>query len=89
MAADEALASADWHFADVICGHAHCKNFPIDLDVGEEMFAKIDRIRPQGQQARRAPATDLRHHEVFQQETGWAACKCRSRLLSVPPPNIR
>jgi hypothetical protein len=51
MTADEASASADGHFAGVICGHADCKNFPIDLDVGDEMFAKIDRIRPQGQQA--------------------------------------
>jgi len=50
MAADEASASADWHFADVICGHADYKNFPIDLDVGDEMFAKIDCIRPQGQE---------------------------------------
>jgi hypothetical protein len=47
IARDHVLAVADWHFADVICGHADPMNFATDLDIANESFAKIDRIELQ------------------------------------------
>jgi hypothetical protein len=47
MAKDRILATADWHFADVICGHADPMNFAIDTDIADEFFAQIDRIELQ------------------------------------------
>jgi hypothetical protein len=44
MARDKTLASANWHFADVICGHADPMSFATDLDIADELFAQIDRI---------------------------------------------
>jgi len=44
MAKDRVLAVVDWHFADVICGHADPMNFATDLDIADELFAQIDRI---------------------------------------------
>ena len=35
---------ADWHFADVICGHADPMNFFTDIDIGDTSFSLIDRI---------------------------------------------
>jgi len=44
LAKDKVLATADWHFPDVICGHADPMNFATDLDIADELFAQIDRI---------------------------------------------
>ena len=44
MAGDRVLAVTDWHFADVICGHADPMNFAVDLDIADESFAQIDRV---------------------------------------------
>ncbi|MHC2463391.1 hypothetical protein [Bradyrhizobium embrapense] len=43
MAGDRMLGVADWHFADVICGHADPMSFAADLDIADELFAQIDR----------------------------------------------
>jgi hypothetical protein len=47
VAKDRTLAVADWHFPDVICGHADPMNFATDLDIAAELFAEIDRIELQ------------------------------------------
>lgn len=47
MAEDQVLAVVDWHFADVICGHADPMNFATDLDVADDLLAQIDRIELQ------------------------------------------
>ena len=47
MAKERVLGVADWHFADVICGHADPMNFAIDLDIADELFVQIDRIELQ------------------------------------------
>ena len=44
MAKERVVAVANWHFADVICGHADPMNFATDLDIAGELFAQIDRI---------------------------------------------
>jgi hypothetical protein len=44
MAKGRVLASANWHFSDVICGHADPMSFGIDLDIADELFAQIDGI---------------------------------------------
>jgi hypothetical protein len=44
MAKERVLGVADWHFADVICGHADPMNFAIDLDIADELFVQIDRV---------------------------------------------
>ena len=47
MAKGSVLASADWHFVDVICGHADPMSFATDLDIADELFFQIDRIELQ------------------------------------------
>ena len=47
MAKDKVLATADWHFPDVICGHADPMHFVTDLDIARELFTQIDRIELQ------------------------------------------
>ena len=47
MVKDQVLAVAEWHFADVICGHADPMNFATDLDIAGELFAQIDRVELQ------------------------------------------
>jgi hypothetical protein len=44
MAKDSRLGTADWHFPDVICGHADPMHFAADLDIGDDLFGQIDRI---------------------------------------------
>jgi hypothetical protein len=44
MAGDKIVGSAEWHFADVICGHADPMNFSTDIDIGDAPFPRIDRI---------------------------------------------
>ena len=44
MAGDRTVGSAEWHFADVICGHADPMNFSTDIDIGDASFPLIDRI---------------------------------------------
>jgi len=38
------LATANWRFPDVICGHADPMHFAADLDIEDRFFAQIDRI---------------------------------------------
>ena len=44
LAKDKVLATADWHFPDVICGHADPMHFAVDLEIDDEPFARIDRV---------------------------------------------
>jgi hypothetical protein len=44
MAGDKTVASAEWRFADVICGHADPMNFSTDVDLVGTPFSLIDRI---------------------------------------------
>ena len=44
MAGTKTVGLADWHFADVICGHADPMNFFTDIDIGDTSFSLIDRI---------------------------------------------
>jgi hypothetical protein len=47
MANGRAVALADWHFADVICGHADPMSFATDLDIDDDIFTTIDGIELQ------------------------------------------
>jgi hypothetical protein len=47
IAKDTVLTVADWHFPDVICGHADPMNFATDLDIADELSTQIDRIELQ------------------------------------------
>ncbi len=38
------VGTAEWRFADVICGHADPMNFSIDIEIGEVPFSSINRI---------------------------------------------
>jgi hypothetical protein len=44
MAGAKTVGSSEWHFADVICGHADPMNFFTDIDIGDTSFSLIDRI---------------------------------------------
>ena len=44
MAGDKAVGTAEWRFADILCGHADPMNFSIDIDIGGTSFSLIDRI---------------------------------------------
>ena len=48
MAKDRVLAVAAWHFPDVICGHADPMHFTTDMEISDELFARIDRIELAG-----------------------------------------
>lgn len=48
LAGDRILATANWHFPDVICGHADPMHFATDLMIADELFAKIDRVELAG-----------------------------------------
>jgi hypothetical protein len=47
LAGDRVLGIANWHFADVICGHADPMHFAADLKIDDTMFGLIDRIELQ------------------------------------------
>jgi hypothetical protein len=55
MANERVLAVSDWHFADVICGHADPMNFATDLDIAGELFVQIDRIELQSTKGEARP----------------------------------
>jgi hypothetical protein len=44
VAKEKTLAVVDWHFPDVICGHADPMHFAADLAVEDSLFGIIDRI---------------------------------------------
>jgi hypothetical protein len=48
LAKDRVLARAHWHFPDVICGHADPMHFASDLEIADELFARIDRVELAG-----------------------------------------
>jgi hypothetical protein len=47
LAGNEVLAVVNWHFADVICGHADPMHFAVDLAIADEFFGRIDCIELQ------------------------------------------
>jgi hypothetical protein len=55
IAKDRLLAVADWHFSDVICGAADPMSFATDLDIADELFARIDRIELQATRGESQP----------------------------------
>jgi hypothetical protein len=55
LAGDRTLAVANWHFSDVICGHADPMHFAADLAIAGELFAAIDRIELQQTQGEALP----------------------------------
>ena len=44
LAKETVLATANWRFPDVICGHADPMHFATDLAIDDRFFAEIDRI---------------------------------------------
>jgi len=48
LAKDQVLAGANWNFPDVICGHADPMHFASDLEIADELFARIDRVELAG-----------------------------------------
>lgn len=44
MSGDTIVATAQWRFADVICGHADPMHFSTDLPLAGRTFADIDRV---------------------------------------------
>jgi hypothetical protein len=48
VAKDKPLGTAEWHFPDVICGHADPMHFATDLKIADELFARLDRIELNG-----------------------------------------
>jgi len=55
LAKDRVLATANWHFPDVICGHADPMHFATDLDIADSLFARADRIELAGTAGESAP----------------------------------
>jgi hypothetical protein len=55
IAQNRALAVADWHFSDVICGTADPMSFSTDLEIADEFFAQIDRIELQATKGESRP----------------------------------
>lgn len=51
----EVLAVAEWHFADVICGHADPMHFAVDLSIDEDAFGSINQIELQATEGRARP----------------------------------
>jgi hypothetical protein len=47
IAKDGILGVVDWHFADVICGHADPMHFAANLEIDDGMFDAIDCIELQ------------------------------------------
>jgi hypothetical protein len=44
LAGEDVLGVANWHFPDVICGHADPMHFAIDLEIDDGRAARIDRV---------------------------------------------
>ena len=44
FAGETVLGTANWHFPDVICGHADPMHFAADIDLDEGLFPTADRI---------------------------------------------
>ncbi|RXH04310.1 hypothetical protein [Bradyrhizobium vignae] len=44
LAGETVLGTANWHFPDVICGHADPMHFAADIDLEEGLFPTADRI---------------------------------------------
>jgi hypothetical protein len=44
MSGEKTLATAEWAFPDVICGHADPMNFVTDVDLSAAGFAALERI---------------------------------------------
>jgi hypothetical protein len=55
MADGKVVGSAEWCFADVICGHADPMNFSTDIDIGDTSFSLIDRVDLLGVEGLSAP----------------------------------
>jgi hypothetical protein len=44
LAGEKVMGTANWHFPDVICGHADPMHFSADLDIHDGLLAGIDRV---------------------------------------------
>jgi len=44
LAGERVLGTADWHFPDVICGHADPMHFAADMELSDGLFVEIDRV---------------------------------------------
>lgn len=44
MAGAKTVGTVEWHFSDVICGHADPMNFSTDLELAGVSFSQIDSI---------------------------------------------
>jgi hypothetical protein len=44
LAGERVVGTANWHFPDVICGHADPMHFAADLEINDGLFAAIDRV---------------------------------------------
>jgi hypothetical protein len=47
FAKDRLVGVTNWHFADVICGHADPMHFSANIEVDDGLFGAIDRIELQ------------------------------------------
>jgi hypothetical protein len=55
FAKDRILGVVDWHFADVICGHADPMHFAANLEIDDDMFDAIDCIELQKTEGQSRP----------------------------------
>ena len=55
FAKDRILGVVDWHFADVICGHADPMHFAANLEIDDGMFDPIDCIELQKTEGQSRP----------------------------------
>ncbi|MFB9269762.1 hypothetical protein ACFFWD_42725 [Bradyrhizobium erythrophlei] len=55
LAGETVLGTANWHFPDVICGHADPMHFAADMAVGDGRFAEIDRVELRGTRGESEP----------------------------------
>ena len=44
LAKEKVLGTTNWHFPDVICGHADPMHYAADLQIDDRLFSAIDRI---------------------------------------------
>ncbi|UPK29861.1 hypothetical protein [Bradyrhizobium sp. 195] len=44
LAGETVLGTVNWHFPDVICGHADPMHFAADIDLDEGLFPRADRV---------------------------------------------
>lgn len=55
MAGETIVATTDWHYHDVLCGHADPMSFSADVDVTADQVTAIDRVALLAVDGRAAP----------------------------------